>query len=153
MRLAFIALGLIFSPFAVSEAAAQQSACVSIENDAQRLACYDSANGRAPRAAPDLPQAPAAAPAREGVLPSFGNFLNGDDEPAQQAAPVAYQITSVRLIAGRPAFVMANGEVWAAAETPERNPRTGEQVTITREGVGYFVLRPASGEPFRVRRQ
>ncbi len=70
---------------------------------------------------------------------------------AQQAAPVAYQIASVRLVAGRPTFVMGNGEVWAAAETPARNPRTGEHVTITREGVGYFLLRPASGEPFRVR--
>jgi hypothetical protein len=152
MRLAFIVLGLIISPVFVAEAGAQESACVAIENDAQRLACYDAANGRAPRVAPDLPQA-APAPERSGVLPSFGNFLNGDDEPAQQAAPVAYQIASVRLIAGRPAFVMGNGEVWAAAETPARNPRTGEQVTITREGVGYFVLRPASGAPFRVRRQ
>ncbi len=161
MRLAIIALGLIISPFAASEAAAQESTCVGIENDAQRLACYDAANGRAPRSAPALNPAPAPnvappAPAatRDGILPNFGDmFASDDDEPAAVAAATTYQIASVRSLGGRPVFVMAGGDVWSAAEAPARVPRSGEQVSIRREGVGYWVLTPSSGEPFRVRRQ
>lgn len=138
MRAILLALAaLLLMPAAAAQA--QESACVAIEDDAARLACYDAANGRTPRAAPAL-ERPAAVSESPRAVPA-------------SAAGEMYQVARVTRRGGQVLMVMANGEVWAAAREPERAPEDGEQVVIRREGVGYYLLTPATGEPFRVRPQ
>jgi hypothetical protein len=126
---------------ALAQETSAQSACVSIDNDAERLACYDRANGRTPRAAPQLPAAPLTGPppqaetSRDRILPSIGGLISGDGESAA-LPPVQLQIARVQRRAG--------GYTDCA-------PRVGEQVTVQRVAVGLFILTPQTGEPFRVR--
>lgn len=153
MRVAFVIVCLGLAAVA-APARAQESACVTIENDAERLACYDRANGRVPRAAPDLPATAPEPP--EGVtadrfrMPRL--FTREDQEGL--APPAQREVARViRLPGGLVSIVMANDEVWNPLHRPDRLPRAGEQITILNVDNGYYILAPASGEPFRVLRQ
>jgi hypothetical protein len=156
MRATLFALVLIFAAPAIAQESQTQteSACVAIDNDAERLACYDRANGRIPRAAPDLPTPNLPTPGeRDRLLPSFPNLFQGDREEAP--APILHmQIVRVeRRVGGQTMLVMDNGETWSPAGNPERLPRAGESVSIQRYAIGAYVLLPEHGEPFRVRKQ
>jgi len=159
MRLALMASVLAMCALcapAMAQDAAGQSACVTIENDAERLACYDRANGRTPRGAPQLPAAAPAEPQaetdRDRFLPSIGGLISGNGDSAV-LPPVQMQVARVqRRAGGHTDFVMTNDETWTTRETLDRLPRIGEQVTVQRVAVGLFLLTPQTGEPFRVRK-
>jgi hypothetical protein len=152
MRFALLSLALLLSA-PLAPALAQESACVTIENDAERLACYDAANGRTPRATPQLPvAAPQGESDRGGFLPSIGGLISGDGDSAV-LPPVQMQVARVqRRAGGHTDFVMTNDETWSTRESLDRLPRIGEQVTVQRVAIGLFLLTPQTGEPFRVRK-
>jgi hypothetical protein len=149
MRTALFALVLVLAAPVAAQETRTESACVAIDNDAERLACYDSANGRAPRAAPDLP-----VPGERGaLLPSLPNLFQSDRAEAPEPIMEMRVARIERRLGGQIALVMDNEDVWTPAGNPERLPRTGESVSIQRYAVGAFVLLPENGEPFRVRKQ
>ena len=146
MRGLLFALSLALASLTLaSPARAQQSACVSIEDDAQRLACYDAANGRTPRAAPGL-----GSHAERNLLP-LPDFSRGDDTARP---PVQYQVARIeRGSDGQVYLAMTNREIWAVRGHPRQLPQPGTQVSIQRRYVGVFLLSYASGEAFEVRKQ
>jgi hypothetical protein len=156
MRLAVIAFWL----FLAGSAAAQESACVAIENDAARLACYDAAHGRAPRAAAEQPeqapteaQAGPAASAREHRLPAFSDMF-GRRENAVARPELNFVVARVaRRLGGQYSLVMEGDEVWAPDHSGSAAPEAGEHVLIRRVAVGAYVLYRPNGESFGVHKQ
>lgn len=152
MRLVLLAVTLASPLGLLAHAAGAQerpqfSACVGIDDDAQRLACYDAAAGRAPRGPPNV-----AAVSRGGVLAGAANIFHRD--PSNAEPPVDYVVAQVvRSAEGMPYFVMTNREIWMPKAAPRRAPQAGDHVVIRRLWVGHYELTLPSGETFQVTRQ
>ncbi len=157
-------------------------ACAEINDDAQRLTCYDRLAGRAMQgpasptfAAPAEPPPGAAAPstaaAPAGVVASaaatkpavakdpvadFGLSEQAIKEraPEEYVERIAGRVTNVGLApSDRYVITLDNGQVW---EQSERNPRAilapGDTVTIKRAALGSFKLSGPRSVYWRVQR-
>ncbi|HVY85092.1 MAG TPA: hypothetical protein VG943_08160 [Caulobacterales bacterium] len=145
MRLVLLAFALaLCTPMAAHAQDAQgpEHACVTIENDAQRLACYDAANGRTPRAEPALAH-------ERSLMPSLPNLSSYTPPPPRELEVARV----VRRAGGDVSIIMTNHEIWTPTTSLRRPPQVGEHVVIEAGAVGYYVLRPANGAAFQVRRQ
>jgi len=168
-------LALLFVLVGVQSAWAQPSAqptpaalanayrCAELQDNMERLACYDEAVGRLRQAET---QGQIVAIDREGVetlrqesfgftLPNFARLIPGAGGSDGDLARIETQID--RIISrpsGRHSFVMSNGQVWEQVE-PQRvsNIHAGDTVTIRQALMGSFMLSPERGAAHRVRRQ
>lgn len=137
MRLSKLGLLLIGLP---GLASAEQN-CGEIQNDQERLACYDAMN----RSAPSEPQrdaaAPAVAPASE-VAPESSAPVRarapeqfGAKESEEQAKEyIEATIVELDESANRHYLWLDNGQVWREIEDTTLRFKVGRKVTIT-EGI------------------
>jgi hypothetical protein len=152
------------TPAPTPQALTDVYSCAQIQDDAQRLQCYDGAVGRLRQAetqgqvvAVDRAQAQEIERDSFGFhLPSLSQLLpnlEGGDEALDN---VEMTVARVRVSAlGYHTFEMENGQVWTQVE-PEsaRNVRAGDAVTIRRAALGSFrLVSSRGGTGHRVRRQ
>ncbi len=145
----------------------QSHRCATVYEDAQRLACYDTAFGKpvrvteAPAAAPAparaavpapvTAKAPAEPPVAAGKTPKR-------DAKEGKAAAERVRITSAvaalkRARDGRFEATLQNGEVWAQLEPDSRiEVGVGDVVTIRPAVLGSFLMDTRSGATTRVKR-
>jgi hypothetical protein len=155
--------------FQMTTLAADTHPCASLPDDAQRLACYDSAFGKPvanaspavtraqPSAVPQPSPAPqmkapsvAVAPPPPSPMPPPVPAKPREDEPTSWTAPV----TAVdRLSDGRFVATLGNGQVWTQLETDSRaDIRVGDTVAIKRAVLGSYMLSTSGGYRVRVRK-
>lgn len=141
--------------------------CATVQDGAQRLACYDAAVGRLREAesqgnliAVDRQQV--ATLERESFgfrLPTLSTFvprLGDGGESTEGLESLQMQVARIASRAnGRHAFVMENGQIWTQAEAQRTsNVRAGDTITIRRGAIGNYMLSPSrGGAAHRVRRE
>lgn len=138
--------------------------CAQIQDDAQRLQCYDGAVGRLRQAetqgqvvAVDRAQAQEIErdsfgfhlPSLSRILPSLGG---DNDEVIDNVEMTVARVRASQT--GYHTFEMENGQVWTQVEPGNaRNVRTGDVVTIRRASLGSFrLISSRGGAGHRVRR-
>ena len=164
--IAFAALAPLASaqtPGPTPQALTDVYGCAQIQDDAQRLQCYDGAVGRLQQAetqgqvlAVDRAQAQEIERDSFGFqLPSLSRLLPNLDGGQDALDNVEMTVARVRVSpTGYHTFEMENGQVWTQVE-PEnaRNVRTGDVVTIRRAALGSFrLISSRGGAGHRVRR-
>lgn len=173
MRYALTALLILFaSPAAAQSDSAQPPrpealagvyACAEIQDDAQRLACYDASVGRMRQAetegqfvAVDRQQAESMRRESFGFsLPSITNVFRGGGD-GEELDRVELQVDRILTRAdGRRIFVMADGQRWVQVLAERAsNVRAGDRVTVRRAALGSFMLvSERGGSAHRVRRE
>lgn len=137
--------------------------CAQIQDDAQRLQCYDGAVGRLRQAetqgqvvAVDRAQAEEIERDSFGFhLPSLSRLLPNLEGGQDVIDNVEMTVARVRVSpTGYHTFEMDNGQVWTQVE-PEnaRNVRAGDVVTVRRASLGSFrLISSRGGAGHRVRR-
>ncbi|HMA13109.1 MAG TPA: hypothetical protein VKO83_14555 [Steroidobacteraceae bacterium] len=137
--------------------AADSHRCSGIDDDARRLACYDSAFGRparpaaGPAPAPVAVQRPSATPAQTpaAVAPAT------PPQPAARAKdePVSGRIVAVgRLANDRFAVTLDNGQLWMQLERDvTAEVRVGDTVSIRPAMLGSWMLETRGGVKTRVK--
>jgi hypothetical protein len=137
--------------------------CAQVQDDAQRLQCYDGAVGRLRQAetqgqvvAVDRAQAQEIERDSFGFhLPSLSRLLPNLEGSDDVIDNIEMTVTRVRVSAlGYHTFEMENGQVWTQVE-PEnaRNVRAGDVVSIRRASLGSFrLISSRGGSGHRVRR-
>ena len=161
--------------FAPQPVAAQNGACPTIENDAERLACYDRALRPAPPATPtqSVPAVrraqPDPAPATTAVAPQpeprAPRQVRESTAPAAPAAPVAgtpedlgivpIVVVDVRALPNRGAtFTTDSGEIWIQTDSRDaRLPDAPFDAQIKPGAMSsYFLVPKNGGRAVRVRR-
>lgn len=161
-RLPMVAFGLaILASTAVAHAAGEPRECVSVVEDAARLACYDAAFGRAgsrsPGAAlPAISAAEAAAQAKKdfGLSEADKRALDPERAGPMQPESITGNVTAVRKRpTGEWVVTLGNGQVWVQAESDTKAIiRVGDEVTVRKAALGSFVLVSANRVAMRVRR-
>lgn len=137
--------------FGASAAFGQAMPCPDIENDAERLACYDRA-ATAPASA-----AVAAAPAPSSTVAPPVAASTSAPAPASAAKDevVTIVITGVRTVQGRSTtFTAADGTVWAQndSQTLRNLPETPFDAELKPGAMGSrFLVPKGSGRSIRVR--
>ena len=182
MRASRMALGFLLAAALLGGAspavlaAGDPRSCVTIADDAARLACYDRAMGHtaAPKPAPVAPTAPAAAaaatsaavapaaPAKKDPVGEFG--LSEEAKQAKDPAKAAEAAAAPDSITGRVMSVrwrkygefvvtLDNAQVWAQIEPmPSAVVRVGDTVTIKKALFGSYTLVTAGRIGTKVRR-
>ena len=182
MRASRMALGFLLAAALLGGAspavlaAGDPRSCVTIADDAARLACYDRAMGRtaAPKPAPVTPVAPAAAaaatsaaaapaaPVKKDPVGEFG--LSEEAKQAKDPAKAAEAAAAPDSITGRVMSVrwrkygefvvtLDNAQVWAQIEPmPSAVVRVGDTVTIKKALFGSYTLVTAGRIGTKVRR-
>lgn len=132
--------------------------CPLIDNDAERLACYDSVYRQPPVSA----AVPAPAKPTQDVAPAaedFGLTEEQRQKRMQDAAPPIDMIES--RVAGierhprdRYILTLENGQKWMQSEpTPFQRFHVGDAITIRKAALNSYLARgPGSEASFRVRR-
>jgi hypothetical protein len=139
-------------------------ACAQIQDDAQRLACFDRTVGALQQAQTQgqvvaVDRAQAAEIERDSFgfnLPSLGRLLpdlDGGDNEIDDIQMTVARVSERNY--GYHAFVMEDGQVWVQIEPDNaRNVRAGDVVTIRRASLGsYRLVSPRGGQGHRVRRE
>jgi hypothetical protein len=137
--------------------------CRDIEDDAERLACFDREVGRVYEAqeSKDLVIADRkqVREARRGLfglrLPNLGGiFGGGDDDEEDEIKEITSTIKSVRRMSnGRYFFVLEDGARWMQTETPRlANYDVGDTIVIKRASLGSFMAKVNGGRAVRVKR-
>lgn len=143
------------------EELAQAYACRAATNEAERLACYDSAIDRM-LAAEEGGDFVAVDRSRVGEVQSesFGFNLPSiaDLMPRAGGDLQHLQLEVDRVVSlpdGRKLFVMTNGQRWIQVENESaHNVRAGDSVTVRRAALGtYLLTSERGGAGHRVRRQ
>jgi hypothetical protein len=142
----------------------QVFACSDINDEAQRLACYDGAVGRLREAqtsgslvAVDRTQVQEIEREAFGFsLPSLPQIFRNRGE-STEGTVAEMQLTVERVVPrgdGTATFYMSNGQVWTQLDGMNaRHVRAGREVTIRRATLGSFMMSVPSGGPaLRVRR-
>ena len=152
-----VALTVLLAAFAAAQHAAAQSApCTAIENDAERLACYDRAlrgDSPAPAAtapAAQAPVAPAQAPTASAPHASTPPAPAASAAPASamEADVVPIVIVSVRTLPGRETtFTTQDGRTWVQTDSQRIYglPDTPFNAEIKPGAVGSKFLVPKDG--------
>ena len=149
------------SDVAHAAAPAWASECAMLDDDAARLACYDSRNPphkNATRTQSSVahPPSPASAPAPR-VTPDK-DFGLAEQESARKKATeptdMVARVDSVsQRLSGELLLKLDNGQSWVQTQ---RNSgvliKAGERVTISRGALGGYLLSSDSGTTMRVRR-
>ena len=126
------------------------TACRSIAESAERLACFDRAVTALEAAAAareiavvDREQVRRARRSLFGLrLPDLGIFGDDDDEGEDSAAirEITSTIASFYTGAdGRMAFVLADGSVWVQTDGRRQRPRRGEPIRVRRGPIGSYI--------------
>ena len=142
--------------------------CAERDNDAARLACYDSQNPPRKKAAktqssatPPAPaqtaapraSAPPAAPPDDFGLSESRKRESAPPPPAEPAELVASVASVSQRLTGELLLKLDNGQSWVQAQ---RNSavriKAGERVSIARGAFGGYLLHSDSGASMRVRR-
>jgi hypothetical protein len=135
-------------------AAAESHRCSGVLEDAQRLACYDTAFGKPMRPAASSAPAPAPAPAPAVVATPAAVVTPAPmvhrSAPAQ---PVSARISAVsRLSNDRFAITLDNGQVWTQLERDlAAEVRAGDTIQIRPAMLGSWMLETRGGVKTRVR--
>jgi hypothetical protein len=160
--------------------AADVSRCVTIDDAAARLACYDSVAGRtAPRSSVDpIAAAPTAGSptAPVAVAAATGTAVAAAASAPAQDAEQTFGLSAEKLVArqdpgvdelrarvskvanhprpGRWVVTLDNGQVWEQREAgaESRRPRPGDEVTIRKASLGSFLMAVSGRGTFRVSR-
>jgi len=176
IALAAFLLAVVVPPVAAAERDRESggSKCVSIEDTAARLSCYDQAFGR-PTAAGVASAAVAdevaaarstsppvgAAPDAARAVDEFGLTETAkrkrDPEKAKESMPESISATVARVSwrpTGEVVVVLENDQVWEQAETVTTKARVkaGDVVTIRKAALGSHTMVTASRAAIRVRR-
>lgn len=152
------------TPAATPQALTDVYACAQIQDDAQRLQCFDGAVGRLRQAesqgqvvAVDREQARELERDSFGFhLPSLSRLLPNLEGGQEAIDDVQFTVARVRASpTGYHTFEMENGQIWAQVEPQNaRNVRAGDTVTIRRAALGSFrLISSRGGAGHRVRRQ
>ena len=151
------------TPPATPQALTDVYACAQVQDDAQRLQCYDGAVGRLRQAetqgqvvAVDRAQAQEIERDSFGFsLPSLSRLMPNLEGDRDVIDNVEMTVARVRVgPTGIHTFEMENGQVWTQLD-PEnaRNVRAGDMVTIRRASLGSFrLISSRGGAGHRVRR-
>jgi len=157
------AVALAQTPAPTPQVLTDVYACAQIQDDAQRLACYDGAVGRLRQAetqgqvvAVDREQAREIERDSFGFhLPSLSRLLPNLEGSDREIDDVQMTVASVRVSpTGYHTFEMDNGQIWTQVEPQgARNVRAGDVVTIQRAALGSFrLISSRGGAGHRVRR-
>lgn len=176
IALAAAVLAVVVPPVAAAERdrESEGAKCVSIEDTAARLACYDEAFGRptaagvASAAAADeaaavrsTPAPPAASPDAARAVDEFGLTETAkrkrDPEKAKEVMPESISATVARVSwrpTGEVVVVLENDQVWEQAEivTTKARVKAGDVVTIRKAALGSHTMVTAGRAAIRVRR-
>lgn len=134
--------------------------CIEIENDEERLACYDrevrafsAAKGKGEIIIAERKDVETARREVFGLSVSDNPiFGDSNDEGVKTITAV---ITSVnKLRDGRWVMTLDTGASWVQTEVRQnrRGPKEGETIEISRGGFGAFKAQPADGKSFKVKR-
>lgn len=151
---------------AESDATPAAAQCVSIEDSAARLACYDRAFGRSSEtgaAAPAIAEGTAAAVSTDAAraVDEFGLSdaakRKRDPEKAKETMPESISSTVTRVAfrpTGEVVVTLENEQVWEQAEIVTTKPRVkvGDAVTIRKAALGSYTLLTPGRTVIRVRR-
>jgi len=131
--------------------------CSDIFDDAQRLACYDSAFGKPVRpagAAPSAPLAPAA-PVAQRLTPAPAAAVAAPVQPAAKAKnePVSGKVVAVGTLSNdRLAVTLDNGQLWTQLERDlAAEVRVGDTVSVRPGMLGSWMLETRGGVKTRVK--
>lgn len=142
----FLAVLLVHAPLAAHSETADTESCTRIENDTQRLACYDRLFRRAD-ISPGAQEEPVAASeqlAERGEDAGFG--AEQLPEPPENDHIEARLLGDFTGWSGRTIFRLDNGQVWRQANnrmsnyTP-REPILEPKITITKSALGSYKLK------------
>ena len=157
-------LTLVAGPAAAEELQQRIDACAAIDDDAERLACFDalsSANGDGVYvpAAPEATSVSAAAPAPTSAVTQ-------EEEPSPPIIAPApargedkeKEVFNVRLTrctqtsaAGRQVYYFDNGEVWRQSNSSRNNVRNCDAaVTIQKDVFGYKMHVASENRSIRI---
>ena len=136
-----------------AQAADGLSRCSRLEDDTERLACYDALSGRDTPTATTPETAPPAAPAQAKSAepaPGAGEYGALTDEVGAEALPrkegsapdfrpVRARVTDCRKdVSGKYFFVFENGQVWKQRDSSRLHFRDcAFEVTISKDFFGY----------------
>jgi hypothetical protein len=141
-------------------AADPSQACAQIQDNVQRLSCYDAAarTNAAKPAAEARPAAPVSVTVPVVAAPKVEAPVVQQAPPkSAPAAPTKVTLTveSVRnMLDGRYEVKLQNGEIWRQLEKDAQfEVRVGEAVTLRPASMGSFTLESKSGIRTRVKRQ
>lgn len=166
--LGFILLGAVLVAPLHAETASTEDvyACAALENDADRLACYDTAVGRLQQAeeAGDITtvsRTEVETVQKEAFgfsLPSLPTFGRNSDEAAQpkQVDRIELAVASISETAlGKLIVRLENGQVWEQTDSDRvyYSKRKGvESAEVKRAAFGSFRMKLDGGRAFRVKR-
>jgi hypothetical protein len=142
------------------------SPCLAVDDDRDRLDCYDRVAGRvtSPQAKvsesvattsslvgrPEIADPVAEFGMTESMQRQQARSPSRDDAPEQITATVSEIGQTAE---GRFVVTLNNGQEWVQSETePRAIVRVGEQVTVKRASFGSYLLTTARNIPTRVRR-
>lgn len=140
------------------------TACRTIEDATERLACYDSASRSLEEATENdeiviVERAEIEETRRRSFgfrLPNLGIF-GGDDDDEEDTAPqrLTSTITSITESGySRYRFGLADGSVWGMSEASSRlRPRRGDTIVIREAALGSFLASIDDAPAVRVRRE
>lgn len=123
--------------------------CVELQNDFERLACYDKATEKLNGAEGTL-----GAVSAEDV---FGMIKGGEPkpeaQPREQLQSITAAVSNIRTAAdGTRLIELENGQIWRQSDGKQLRLESGESVTISRGVLGSFKLSTRRGQFVRVQR-
>lgn len=137
-------------------------ACASMDDDAERLACYDAAVGRLKQAEEageitTVTREQVAEVQRDSFgfsipsLPSIAMPRLGGGE-AEEIEELTFAVTDLdRSGYGKVTVTLENGQVWRQTDS-ERTPLSADEALIKRAAFGSYMMKLDGGRAFRVER-
>lgn len=172
IRMSTLVMALAWSPWVTAH---DQAGCAALEDDRERLTCYDASSGRdaggqeqpqsksqLDAAAPKTSASPTVAPAATAGTAAAARDADtfGWSASKMQAAQLENGVLTARIATvdaagvGRWAVTLDNGQRWEQRESAAgtRRPQAGDEARIEEAALGSFLLRVQGKGSFRVRR-
>jgi hypothetical protein len=149
--IALIALLSLNSALRAADNNPPGSVCVSVDEDAARLACYDQAFGRAAAARVAAADPPGGS---FGFTESQKRVRDAVVNTQTEAKSMEATVSALALRSpGRLSITLDNGQVWAQSEAGgDSRLSIGDRVTIRRAALGSFLLQHGRSLALRVSR-